>query len=140
MDARLKAKVRRRAGFCCEYCRFPERFAELRFQVDHIVPQQHGGPTVSDNLAWSCLPCNKHKGPNLSGIDPATGQVVRLFHPRRDRWTEHFAWGQAKLIGLTPLGRATISVLKINRSDAILVREALMEEGLHLTKPKRAGA
>jgi len=139
VDARLKAKVRRRAGFCCEYCRFPERFAELRFQVDHIVPQQHGGPTVSANLAWSCLPCNKHKGPNLSGIDPVTGQVVRLFHPRRDRWAEHFAWGQAKLIGLTPLGRATISVLKINRSDAILVREALMEEGLHLTKPKRAG-
>jgi hypothetical protein len=140
VDPRLKAQVRLRARFCCEYCQFPERFAELRFQVDHIIPQQHGGPTVSANLAWSCLRCNKHKGPNLSGIDPTTGQVVRLFHPRRDRWVEHFAWKQAKLVGLTPLGRATVNVLQINGSDAVLVREALMEEGLNLGKSKRAHA
>jgi 5-methylcytosine-specific restriction endonuclease McrA len=91
VDARLKAEVRQRSRARCEYCQSPEAFAELRFQVDHIIPQQHGGPTASANLAWSCLRCNKHKGPNLSGIDPATGQVVRLFHPRRDRWAEHFA-------------------------------------------------
>ena len=91
MDARLKAEVRQRAGARCEYCWFPEAFAELRFQVDHIIPQQHGGPTTSANLAWSCLRCNKHKGPNLSGIDSVTGHMVRLFHPRRDRWAEHFA-------------------------------------------------
>lgn len=138
MGARLKIQVRRRAHFCCEYCQFPERFAELRFQVDHIVPQQHGGPTVSANLAWSCLRCNKHKGPNLSGIDPATGQVVRLFHPRNDRWVEHFVWNQAKLVGLTPVGRATVNVLQINSPDAALVREALLDEGVFLAKPKRA--
>ena len=135
MDARLKAEVRRRAGFRCEYCQFPERFAELRFQVDHIVPQQHGGPGLSANLAWSCLRCNKHKGPNLSGIDPVTGQVVRLFHPRRDRWAEHFAWEATKLIGLTPAGRATVQVLQINRPDAVLVREALMQEDSYFAEP-----
>jgi len=134
VDARLKAEVRQRSRARCEYCQFPEASAELRFQVDHIIPQQHGGPTASANLAWSCLRCNKHKGPNLSGIDPATGQVVRLFHPRRDRWAEHFAWEATKLLGLTPVGRTTAAVLQINRTDAVLVREALMEEGVYLAK------
>ena len=134
MDARLKAEVRGRAGARCEYCQFPEAYAELRFQVDHIISQQHGGPTASANLAWSCLRCNKHKGPNLSGIDPITGQVVRLFHPRRDRWAEHFVWEATQLLGLTPVGRTTVAVLQINRTDAVLVREALMEEGVYLAK------
>jgi len=134
VDARLKAEVRQRAGARCEYCQFPEAFAELRFQVDHIIPQQHGGPTTSPNLAWSCLRCNKHKGPNLSGIDSATGQVVRLFHPRCDRWAEHFAWEATKLLGITPVGRTTVAVLQINRTDAVLVREALMEEGIYLAQ------
>jgi hypothetical protein len=105
--------------------------------VDHIIPQQHGGPTASANLAWSCLRCNKHKGPNLSGIDPVTGEMVRLFHPRRDRWSEHFVWEKSKLLGLTPTGRATVGVLQINRLDAVLVREALMEEGAYPAEPKR---
>jgi hypothetical protein len=89
---------------------------------------------ASDNLAWSCLRCNKHKGPNLSGIDPATGQMVRLFHPRRDRWAEHFAGEATKLLGITPEGRTTVAVLQINRTDAVLVREALMEEGIYLSQ------
>ena len=134
MDAPLKVEVRQRAGARCEYCQFPEAFAELRFQLDHIIPQQHGGPTASANLAWSCLRCNKYKGPNLSGIDPATGQMVRLFHPRLDRWAEHFAWEATKLLGITPVGRTTVAVLQINRTDAVLVREALMEEGIYFAQ------
>jgi 5-methylcytosine-specific restriction endonuclease McrA len=130
MERRLKEEVRRRAGGRCEYCRFPERFAELRFQVDHIIPEQHGGPTSPDNLALSCLRCNKYKGPNLAGLDPVTGEMVRLFDPRRDAWHEHFTWEGPNLVGLTPVGRATIQVLQINRMDAVLVREALMEEGV----------
>lgn len=86
MAAQLKALVRNRARFRCEYCHFPEEFAELRFQLDHIRAEQHGGPTTPANLAWSCLRCNKQKGPNLSGIDPKTGRTVRLFNPRADLW------------------------------------------------------
>jgi len=104
MQARLKAQVRRRAAFRCEYCHFPERLGELRFQLDHIRPEQHGGPTVLANLAWSCLRCNKHKGPNLSGIDPKTHRTVRLFHPRHDLWEKHFTWHGPMLLGLTPMG------------------------------------
>jgi hypothetical protein len=132
MEAWLKAVVQRRVGFRCEYCQFPERFAELRFQVDHVIPQQHGGATVEENLAWACFRCNKHKGPNLAGIDPATGQIVRLFNPRQDVWSEHFVWAASQLTGLTPIGRATVNVLQCNRLDACLVRGALMEEGVYL--------
>ena len=129
MPARLRETVRRRARFRCEYCRFPERLAELRFQLDHIISEQHGGATAADNLAWSCLRCNKHKGPNMSGLETETGEIVRLFNPRADEWREHFVWEGPILRGLTPVGRVTVLVLRINRSDAVLVREALMEEG-----------
>ena len=130
MEAGLKAEIQQRAAYRCEYCHFPDRFAELRFQIDHIVPQQHGGPTVRRNLAWSCLRCNKHKGPNLSGIDPQTGQMARLFNPREDVWPEHFAWHGCTLFGLTPIGRATAAVLQCNHLDAMLARDALMAEGV----------
>jgi len=130
MQARLKARVQRRAAFRCEYCHFPERLGELRFQLDHIRAEQHGGPTVLANLAWSCLRCNKHKGPNLSGVDPKTNRTVRLFHPRQDLWEKHFAWQGPMLLGLTTMGRATVSVLECNHPDALLAREALMAEGL----------
>jgi hypothetical protein len=98
VQARLKAQVQRRDAFRCEYRHFPERFGELRFQLDHIRAEQHADSTVLANLAWSCLRCNKHKGPNLSGIDPKTNRTVRLFHPRHDPWEEHFACqGSGKL-------------------------------------------
>ena len=130
MEAPLKAEVQQRAGFRCEYCHFPQRFSELRFQLDHIRAEQHGGSTVSANLAWSCLRCNKHKGPNLSGVDPKTNRTVRLYHPREDVWDEHFAWEGPRLIGLTPVGRATVSVLQCNHPDALLARAALLAEGI----------
>ena len=139
MDARLKAQVRRRAGFRCEYCLFPERCAELRFQVDHIIAQKHSGSTIAANLALACFRCNSHKGPNLSGVDPESGHVVQLFHPRQDVWTEHFVWHGPRLVGSTPTGRATIAVLRINRSDAVLVRAALLEEGASFVPFRRRG-
>jgi hypothetical protein len=129
--------VRRRARFQCEYCQFPERFSELHFQIDHVVAQQHAGATESPNLAFACLRCNSHKGPNLSGIDPETREVVRLFNPRQQKWEEHFRWVRAKLVGRTPAGRATIAVLQINRADAVLARAALLAEGISFARTRR---
>jgi hypothetical protein len=130
VDAGLKAEVRQRAAFRCEYRHFPEQFAELRFQLGHIIPEQDRGPTVLRNVAWSCLRCNKRKGPNLSGMDPQTSRMVRLFNPRDDVWRDHFTWHGPRLIGLTPIGRATVAVLQCNHPDAMLAREALMAEGV----------
>jgi hypothetical protein len=76
-----------------------------------------------------CHFCNAHKGPNIAGIDPHTGKLVRLFHPRRDRWSRHFRWNGALLVGRTPIARATIAVLSINHPRIVGVREGLMAEG-----------
>jgi len=129
MDHELKVAVRQRAGERCEYCHLPAVFFEAPGQIDHIIPQKHGGPTASDNLAFSCFFCNSYKGPNLSGIDPVSGEIARLFHPRRDVWAEHFAWNGATLVGHTGVGRATIEVLSINHPFHLALRKALMEEG-----------
>jgi hypothetical protein len=100
----------------------------LPFHIDHIIARQHGGATVLENLAFSCLHCNRHKGPNIAGTDPSTGKLVRLFHPRKDRWKAHFEWNGAVLVGRTVIGRATINVLSINDPDFLAVREALIRE------------
>lgn len=118
-----------RAGGRREYCRFPVNVAELPFEIDHIIAEKHHGLTVSENLAWACLSCNSHKGPNIAGIDPITSEIARLFHPRDDVWDEHFEWNGAWLRGLTSMGRATIDVLEINCSDEVAVRESLLDEG-----------
>ena len=90
MDARLRQTVRDRAESRCEFCHLPERIAELPFQIDHVIAEQHGGLTSEDNLAFACARCNRYKGPNLSGIDPESGTITHLFNPRIDNWSEHF--------------------------------------------------
>ena len=129
MDQTLQRKVWRRAGAACEYCRLPQHADPLPFQIDHVLAQQHGGLTVSENLALACLFCNKHKGPNIAGIDPQSGKMVRLFHPRRDKWSRHFRWEDCRLVGRTATGRATIHVLAINHPDNIELRKALIDNG-----------
>jgi hypothetical protein len=129
MDEALRDLVRRRAGDACEYCRMPQRFYRARFQVEHVIARQHGGPTVPDNLALACQHCNSHEGPNLAGIDPDTGAMVPLFLPRRDAWDAHFMWSGHVLVGRTPTGRATVAVLAINADVYLSVRAALLMEG-----------
>ena len=95
----------------------------------NVIALQHGGKTESDNLCLSCYRCNSHKGPNIASIDPETGDLVRLFHPRRDEWFEHFDWQGALVVGRTPVGRATVMLLAVNNPDYVLLRESLMAEG-----------
>lgn len=129
MDETLRTAAWERANHVCEYCQMPQAFYRVRFACDHVIARQHGGETVADNLALACHYCNRHKGPNIAGIDPLTGEFTRLFHPRRDVWTEHFAWAGAELTGLSTIGRATIGVLAINDPLYIKVRESLIAEG-----------
>jgi HNH endonuclease len=121
-------EVRRRAQNRCEYCHLAASVYPLPFHVDHIVARQHGGLTVLENLALACLHCNRHKGPNIAGTDPNTGELTRLFHPRTDHWNVRFEWTGATLTGRTAIGRATIHVLSINDPDFLAVREALIRE------------
>ncbi len=128
MDAGLRALVWNRAVRLCEYCRMPDEFDPLPFCIDHIISQQHHGPTVETNLALSCFNCNSYKGPNIAGIDPQTGRLTRLFHPRGDDWLDHFEWDEAVLTGKTPVGRTTIDVLNINDPQRVEHRRRLIEE------------
>jgi cation diffusion facilitator CzcD-associated flavoprotein CzcO len=101
----------------------------LTFPVDHVIARQHHGATTESNLALACGYCNLHKGPNIAGIDPQTGNLTRLFHPRSDKWREHFRLDGAVVVGLSDVARATISVLAINHPIQTAVRQTLIDEG-----------
>jgi hypothetical protein len=107
----------------------PQSAFRFSFPIDHIVARQHGGKESLNNLALACTKCNLYKGPNLSGIDPASKRIVPLFHPRRETWAEHFRWRGPRLLGLSPTGRATLRVLKMNHPDSIAIRKSLIAEG-----------
>jgi hypothetical protein len=128
MDAALRESVRRRSGHRCEYCHIPQTFSELGFRIEHIRPRQHGGGDGPKNLALACPECNLAKGPNLTGVDPQRRQIVRLFNPRRDRWTAHFGYDGVRILGKTPIGRATVVLLKMNDPERTRVRALLSEQ------------
>jgi HNH endonuclease len=130
MDAVLQRLVRDRARGQCEYCLLPEQFSSAPFEIDHVIAEQHGGRPVPGNLAMACFADNHHKGPNLAGVDPKTGQRVWLFHPRRQKWSRYFRWDGPELIGRTPVGRATVVTLQINAPHRIAQQAALIAEGV----------
>jgi hypothetical protein len=123
MDGPTVQFVRQRAGHRCEYCHLPQELSGLRFHVEHIVARKHRGPDDAENLALACPECNCHKGTNLSGIDPDTGKMTALFHPRRDHWGDHFAILDGSIIGKTPEGRTTAWLLEMNSHDRLRIRQ-----------------
>jgi hypothetical protein len=126
MDAATRDLVRHRAGYRCEYCHLPQHASALRFHIEHIISRQHGGSDDPSNLALACPHCNYQKGANLVGIDPDTGQVTSLFHPRRNQWDEHFRRDGPRLIGRTPVGRTTAWLFGMNTSDRLRTTEVLL--------------
>jgi hypothetical protein len=108
----------------------PQDFAEATHEVDHVIAEKHGGPTSLENLALACFHCNNHKGSNIAGLDPVSGELSRLFHPRSDTWAEHFQWSGAVLNGTSVIGRVTVTVrvLEINIRHRVIHRQALIEE------------
>ncbi len=130
MNEAVRQFIRNRAKHCCEYCRLPQAAATLfTFHIEHIRAKQHGGEDVRSNLCLACPDCNRHKGPNLSGIDPETQELAPLFNPRSDSWEEHFSWKNAFLIGLTERGRTTVQLLKMNDVERVEMRAALQSRG-----------
>jgi 5-methylcytosine-specific restriction endonuclease McrA len=128
----LKRLVIERTRRRCEYCCAPDTYAAVPFHVDHIVPEARGGTTTEDNLAYSCG-CNGFKGASMEGIDPETGMIVPLFHPRRDTWNEHFASSEdfLEVRGKTAVGRASVIVLHMDRPTLVALRRLLLAHGEH---------
>jgi hypothetical protein len=129
MDAALREFVRQRAAGLCEYCHLPQGLSELAFHVEHIIPRQHSNDDSTENLALACPSRNLVKGPNLTGIDPDSKQITRLFHPRQDRWNEHFRYNRNHIEGKTAIGRVTISLLRMNDLHRLRVRALLLASG-----------
>ena len=134
MNRELAQTVRERAGERCEYCRIPQSALQFRFQIDHIIAEQHGGETALGNLAYACPHCNRHKGPNIAGLDSQSGQLVRLFHPQTDDWIEHFRFVEAVVVGKTPVGRATVQLLAMNADEPLRFRMTLLQAGVPLVE------
>jgi len=126
MPAATREFVRRRADARCEYCLLRQESSAAIHHVEHIVAKQHGGSDDLDNLALACHRCNLCKGTNLTGIDRFTGQVVRLFHPRHDRWEDHFVMRGPHIEGITTIGRATVNVLAMNDARRLELRAEIL--------------
>jgi len=125
----LRNRVRARAAGCCEYCGLHQDDAFEAHEADHIIAEQHRGETTGENLAFACWECNRRKGPNLSSIDPQSGEITRLFNPRRDRWGDHFGLEGARILPRTAVGRATVALLRLNSKENLTLRAALCEIG-----------
>jgi HNH endonuclease len=107
----------------------PQALNFLDFEFDHIIAQSHGGLATAENLALACYHCNSHKGPNLSGFDPVTRRITRLFNPRKDRWNVHIEWDGPLLRGRTAIGRVTVYALNMNEPESVAIREMMIEDG-----------
>jgi hypothetical protein len=119
--------IRERAGDCCEYCRVAQGDRLSKFQIDHIIPVKHGGSDDIDNLCLACLKCNGFKGPNVAALDPVTGEATKLYDPRRQKWDDHFQINpDATLTAISPAGRATLVVLRINEDSRVKQRRMAM--------------
>lgn len=127
-----RAVVQRAKGYC-EYCLLPVALSPNAFNFEHIIPLILNGLTVLWNIAYSCGGCNAHKKDKIQALDPLTKQLCPLFNPRIDKWAEHFQWSDDDLYieGITPIGRATANLLKVNREGNINLRRLLKMANLH---------
>lgn len=105
-----------------------------RLEIDHIILVASGGSNHESNLWLACPLCNNHKSDKVNALDPETGQTAGLFNPRTQKWTDHFRWSDdgIRIIGLTPVGRATVIALHLSDDpDALEVRSYWVLAGWH---------
>ncbi|MBI5914179.1 MAG: HNH endonuclease [Bacteroidetes bacterium] len=122
--------VKERAFHCCEYCRVPELFSFIGYEIDHIVSMKHGGTNELENLAWACAICNINKGTDVGTFLLPSLLLVRFFNPRIDLWDEHFEVSGALILPKTEIGEATVKIFQFNQVDRLLEREMLVNAGL----------
>lgn len=128
-----KEMVRDRAESRCEYCQTAEINMGQTLHIEHIRPD--GGETL-DNLCLACPNCNLSKAAATTAVDPNTNTEVPLFNPRQQQWADHFSWREnfSHISGITPVGRATVLRLKMNRPRIVLARQRWVQAGLHPVK------
>jgi hypothetical protein len=126
----LRRLVATRSFGLCEYCLVHEDDTFFGCQIEHVIARKHGGATVPGNLAYACIYCNAHKGSDITSIAPSSGNIVRLYNPRVDCWSGHFALGDDLIIRpKTDVGGATVQLLQFNHPDRLVEREVLRDVG-----------
>ncbi|MGG6269703.1 HNH endonuclease [Leptolyngbya sp. AN03gr2] len=130
---KLRQQIIEESKYYCEYCKTSSRLTGTPLVMEHILPKSLGGSDNRSNLAASCYRCNEFKGAKTDAIDPETKQLVPLFNPRTQSWTDHFVWrnGGTHLIGVTPTGRATTIALRLNNDNVVEARAIWIEFGWH---------
>lgn len=125
----LRALVRERAQFRCEYCLIHEDDTFLPHEIDHIIAEKHGGATTDNNLCLSCFFCNRYKGTDVASFDPVEGTLTALFNPRTMLWQTHFHMTDSNILGMTSTGRTTVILLRFNLPERVMEREPLIKSG-----------
>ncbi|HEX9872242.1 MAG TPA: HNH endonuclease signature motif containing protein [Candidatus Tectomicrobia bacterium] len=97
--------------------------------MDHVIAEKHGGQTTLDNLALFCTVCNRRQGSDIGSVDPETGNLVPLFHPRTQQWSDHCRLDGLHIVGLTDVGRTTMAFLQLNAFERLMERDALIRAG-----------
>lgn len=129
INAELRRQVMMRAGNCCEYCRLSQEDNTFSFQIDHVIAEKHEGKTSLENLSLSCPNCNGFKGSDIGSIDRETGKLTPLYNPRTQIWAEHFRLDGPIIEPLTPEGRVTVRLLKLNQVEQVDERRGLIVLG-----------
>lgn len=125
-----RKRIIEQANNCCEYCLISQAQRLIRFQIDHVIARKHGGTDTEANLCLACYECNSYKGSNIASLDPLTGKITQLYHPRQQSWDEHFVLNDDSTIsGKTPEGRVTVVLLRLNTEERTQQRKAEREMG-----------
>lgn len=129
----LRARVAEDERHRCAYCQSAVTIVGMPFEIDHVIPESLGGLTLRENLCLCCSPCNERKACRTTAMDSLTGERAALFHPRRQRWSQHFHWIDEglRIEGLTPTGRATVLALQLNRPILVTARQSWVHVGWH---------
>jgi hypothetical protein len=127
--------VATRANHVCEYCLVAQEDAYFTLQIEHIISRKHGGSSDVDNLALACVFCNAPKGTDIGTIVPGRTELVRLYHPRNDRWPNHFHLNGPIIEPVSEMGEATIRILQMNHDDRVPERDILTKGG-HYPSPR----
>jgi hypothetical protein len=123
MNPRYTA-IAERANHRCEYCHAPELIFNFPFEVEHIIPLSRQGTDEELNLALACRSCNLRIGNRISGIFPDVSTQVPFFHPRQDRWNQHFQVDANGIInGITIIGKVTVENLEMNSASQVAARK-----------------
>jgi hypothetical protein len=131
--AEIRERVAEKSRYRCGYCLTSQLASGSKMQMDHLQPYSAGGATNEFNLWLACVDCNSARSNRIAGVDPVEMSIAALFNPRDNRWTDHFEWAEGGIfiVGRTPIGRATVAALNLNREHLVSSRAEWIRVGWH---------